>query len=783
MEFRRTAWGVAIVSLCVLFLQLALTRLFSATMYYHFAFMAVSVALFGGATAGVALYVGEGKYDPSDARWPAIASLLFGLTTVLALVVILATPLELGGSWNAWRLAANYFAASLPFFFGGAVIVLAVRRWGERMSTLYLFDLAGAGAGCLLLIPALEWLGVVDAILTTATLAAAVSFMFPLRAGWPRTLRAGVVAGLLAITLLNLSTDMIRVRLQKGERQTETLFSKWNSFSHVSVRGNLDEDHVDIVIDADASTRITRGAGAGGADEGPKIEAVVHRAASGGDVLIVGPGGGDDIMLAREAGARSVTGVEVNPIIARDIMQSEPFHSFSGGIYTRPGVAIHVDDGRSFIRSSDRRWSVIQLNMVDTWAATAAGAFALSENQLYTVEAFRDYIDHLEPDGLLSFTRWYFTHGPDQMLRLVSVLRRAGDLEGIEEPERHVAIFRIKSAAPHVKATLIFSARPFTGDQIARLERIAAEMGLVTVYTPHSRPEPLFAELLSSPDPSRIWKNYPTDISPTTDNDPFFFHTVRLSQLGTTLRGFEEWRKTNLGTWILFVLLGLSFVLVIAFVLAPLAWARSRKGHPRPPIPTILYFAAIGAGFIVIEIVLLQNFVLLLGHPVYALTVVLFSILTFSGIGSFLSGRISLGALPRILPLLLLVVAGATVLYALLLGPAIASAVALPLKARIAVSIALLLPLSLLLGMPMPSGIRLLAAGQPGAIAWAWGVNGATSVFGSVAALALALLTGFQQVLIAGAILYLAAFWCVLPRRVARVASETMPETMPETIP
>lgn len=775
MEFRRTAWGVAIVSLCVLFLQLALTRLFSATMYYHFAFMAVSVALFGGATAGVALYVGEGKYDPSDPRWMSGASLLFGLSTVVALTIILATPLQLGGSWNGLRLAANYFAAALPFFFGGAVIVLAVRRWGERMSTLYLFDLVGAGAGCLLLIPALEWLGVVDAILATATLAAAVSLLFPLREGRLRTARVAVVAGLLAITLMNLSTGIVRVRLHKGERTTETQFSKWNSFSHVTVRGSLNEDHLDIVIDADASTRITRGAGRGVDDRGPLIEGVVHEVASGGDVLIVGPGGGDDIMLAREAGARSVTGVEVNPIIARDIMQSEPFHSFSGGIYTRPDVTIHVDDGRSFIRGSEKRWSVIQLNMVDTWAATAAGAFALSENQLYTVEAFRDYLDHLEPDGLLSFTRWYFGHGPDQMLRLVSVLRRACDLEGIEHPERHVAIFKVDSAAPHVKATMIFSASPLTAEAISRLERIAGEMGLVTVYTPQTRPEPLFAEILSSPDPRPIWRAYPTDITPTTDNDPFFFHTVRLSQLGTTLRGFEEWRKTNLGTWILFVLLGLSFFLVVAFVLAPLVWARSRKGHPRPPTRTILYFAAIGAGFIVIEIVLLQNFVLLLGHPVYALTVVLFSILTFSGIGSFLSGRVSLAALPRFLPRLLLVVAGGALLYAFALGPAIAAAVALPLPARIAVSVALLLPLSLLLGMPMPSGIRLLAAGQPGAIAWAWGVNGATSVFGSVAALALALLTGFQQVLIAGAVLYLAAVWCVFQRRAARVEPATTP--------
>jgi predicted membrane-bound spermidine synthase len=442
MNERRTFQGVFVVSLCVLMLQLALTRLFSATMYYHFAFLAISLALFGAGASGVAVYLLAGRVDTlRRPEWLSASAVLAAATTVLALVTVLGQPLSPGGPWATVlvRLSLVYLAASLPFFCAGAAIALAVTAYPHHMSRLYLYDLTGAASACLLVIPVLNRLGAVDGILLIAVLLAMAALIFQSADAVPRWQSgalAVMLAGFFGLLALHVRTGWLDVRQAKGvEERGHVIFSKWNSFSRVTVWGSLRDSALLLIIDADANTLLWRG----GADHlrdrqlVQRADAVVHLLRPGARTLILGAGGGQDVIVSRLMGTREVTAVEVNPIIAGDVASTEPFLSFSGRLFRQPGVRLVVDEGRSFVRHSGDRWDVIQATMVDTWAATAAGAFALTENNLYTVEAFKDYLKHLEPDGLLSFTRWYTTP-PDQLLRLLVLARTAMAELGISHP-------------------------------------------------------------------------------------------------------------------------------------------------------------------------------------------------------------------------------------------------------------------------------------------------------------------------------------------------------------
>lgn len=768
MSERRVFLGVALTSLCVLMLQLALTRLFSATMHYHFAFLAISLALFGSGSAGILIYaIGERLAPSALPRWLVLSSSLFALTMLLALIVVLATPVsaEDAGLRTFARLAWIYLACGLPFLFAGCAITLAITRFARQMSRLYLYDLTGAALGCLLLIPLLNALGAPSAVLVLAALAALAGALYGSAVSGPAWLRRGpaLLALLLAaLAFENTHSRRLDVRRAKGLAEDAVLFSKWNSFSRVTVRGRLSDPRLLIQIDADAAATVER--------DGDRlerhqelrgrVEGLVYHLKLQARALIVGPGGGSDVILARVLGARQVTAVEVNPIIARDVMSSEPFRSYSGALYEQPGVRLVVDEARSFLRRSAQRYDVIQATMVDTWAATAAGAFALTENNLYTVEAFEDYLRRLAPDGLLSMTRWH-QEPPDQLLRLVSLARAALAERGRGVVERRVAIVKgpPQRRFQRAPATFLLKSSPFSDAEVLRLEQVARQYGFELLYTPLTRPANVFSQLLQTDRPEAFWVSHASDVSPTRDNDPFFFHSLRLRNLGAALRGWSEWHKTNLGTFVLFGLLALTVATTLLFLLGPLLLLRGRLREvaTRIKLAWLFYFASLGAGFILVEVILIQKCILFLGHPVYALSVVLFALLVFSGLGSALSGRLAEQDLARQLPRLLAAVAGLILLCVAGLSPAFYALVHLEQPYRIALCVAFLAPIGLALGMPMPTAVRLLAARAPALIPWAWGVNGAASVLGSVGALALALAWGFDQALLVAAGLYLVA--------------------------
>ena len=481
---------------------------------------------------------------------------------------------------------------------------------------------------------------------------------------------------------------------------------------------------------------------------------------------MIGPGGGRDLATALVFGARQVDAVEINPIIANDVMRDQ-FKEFSGGIYEHPRVRVFVDDGRSFIRRSEERYDVIQASLVDTWAATAAGAYTLTENTLYTVEAFDDYLQHLTDDGVLTITRWVFDG-----LRLVSLAQEVCEQREWDCKSR-IAIVRHGNVL-----TFLMKRSPFTPDEIASLQTAARELQFTILYAPSvgfDADDEVdgvrtgdYGRLVEAHDRRLFYEAHPQDIRPTTDDRPFFFHTTKLANQFDVAFGRSMLFGNGLSA--LLTLMGISGTLVVLFVLVPLALAGGSR--PRGWLAWLVYFGALGAGFMLIEVAILQRFVLLLGHPVYSLTVTLFSLLLGTGIGAALSRRLGGPGLARSTALSLAGIAVLGCVAILAVTPLITWAIPFDRSARIAVAVAALVPVGMLLGIPMPAGVQMLSARAPHMVTWAWGMNGALSVVGATLAIFIAMNWGFRVTFLAASMTYLLALAAlVAATRSARIAS------------
>jgi hypothetical protein len=765
--------GIGAVSAALLMTELALTRIFSVTMYYHFAFLAISIALFGLSASGVFVYVLRVRLSSVGTREALTgAALVFGAVTVVALACLVRIRVGLNYSPSnlAWMLAI-YGLAALPFFAGGMVVSMAFAKLTDRISLVYAADLLGAAAGCVALIPLLNEFGAPGVVLTAGGLALTAAVCFA-----PRARRAGVALVVLALFSVPAGAQIIGqapfdVVDTKGHEGDRILFSKWNSFSRVAV---YDRPHGDwslsprftgprvqsifMDIDSAASTPILHNSAdlKDAAYLRYELTALGYHLVErpgGFTALIIGPGGGRDLLSAVVFGARHVDGVEINPIIADDVMLNR-FREYSGSVYARPDVSIHIDDGRSFVRRSANRYDVIQASLVDTWAATAAGAYTLTENSLYTTEAFGDYLDHLTDNGVLTITRWVFDG-----LRLVALAQDACAARGLD-PARHLAIVRYDRVA-----TFLLKRSPFTAEETHRLGALADELGFSVLYMPGASvavpaPEPQemqrngtsasdYRRLILAADRQKFLETYPLDIAPTTDDRPFFFHTTRLrDQLNVA---FGRSMLFGNGLSALITLMAISALFVVLFIVGPLAaTARPEAGWGR----WLAYFAALGAGFMLLEVALLQRFVLLLGHPVYSLTVTLFSLLLGTGIGSFLSRRIATARVKIVALRTLGAVVGLAILSTVLLPAFVDAAIRWPLPARIAAAALVMILTGVMLGVPLPSGMRLVALSQPDIVPWAWGLNGAFSVVGASSAVFIAMNWGFSATFAMAALVY-----------------------------
>lgn len=818
MSERKASWplylGVFTTSMAVLTLQIALTRIFSVSLWYHLAFMVISTALLGFGASGTLLTLRRDLIENNLERNLTRFAGLTAVAIVISFAIITRLPLDplaplTEGLTPRERtgqtallivlLLVDYILVVIPFFFAGLSLGGAFSAFAKRISSLYFADLVGAGIGCLVVIVGLWVLPGQGVVLFAAGLAALGAFFFSrLRREhraegrsnlpWETILTGAGVILLFALAPFASRFLPLHIPPSKPLSQAYTdpsidlVYTGFTPFARVDVMyregaslgtwgispsctAPPSPEQLFITIDAAAITTITQFEGdlerIAFVNCAPSSLAYRVRSEALESALLIGPGGGIDVLTAYYNGVKRIVGAEINPLIVNLVADDDLYRDYAGGLYTDyPQIDIQLAEGRNFVARSKETYDLIQFSQVDTWAAAASGAYSLSENFLYTTEAFLDYFDHLTPDGMLTVGRWYF-EPPRQAFRLVTIGTTALEQRGVADPAQHFVVVRAGDTS-----TFIMKRSPFVADEIGRIRQVVDSLGFTMLYAPdETDPDNWFVRFFTARDRAQFYRDYPLDVTPTTDDRPFFFEYYGWSNFGD----FRSGKIT------LVILLIQALVLASGLILWPL-WRFRRQGlATRDARHFIVYFAALGIGFILIEIGLMQRFILFLGHPVYSTSVVLFSVLTFSGIGSFLSGRLltrpagsshgeeSAERDPRrlqrwVIPLLCLL----TAVYIFLLPPLSRALLGLELNYRIALSVLLLAPLGLLMGMPFPLGIRLVDRVNSALVPWSWGVNGFSSVVGSILAIMLAQSYGFALVIGLAVAIYLVGLAAVL---------------------
>jgi len=746
--------GGFLVCFANLLLEVVITRLFSATMFYHFTFLAIALALFGIAASGVYVFI-KGETFAADPRTHmARASRRFALFALVALAYAMANPMDIiivtGSnavpeftSRQMWQLLFLVGITAIPFFYSGIVVSLALSYFRNDTGRIYAWDLAGAALAAVTISLVLSIFGGPNAVLFSMIVAVAGAALLEV-AGKARWVYVGVTVVFL---IWNLSSPFIRVPTAKGVKVETLQFEKWNAFSRVTV-----DNTGTIKIDASAATHIENlGALVPGMHK-KEMSALAHSLLepAADKVLIIGPGGGRDVLHALAAGTRSVTGVEVNPIIAETIMKRY-YREASGGLYRDSRVNIAVDDGRSFVRRSSDRYDLVQASLVDTWAATAAGAFALTENALYTREAFEDYLSHVTDRGAVTMTRWH-TGARSETARLLLLAAAALIDRGVAPDQVRKHMFYAFSTKNGL-GTLVLKRTPMTPEEQARLQAACDANGFIVGVSPTGGNDAAMIRFIDAGPYSDLVAAAPEELSPPTDDQPFFFYFKKGRDL------FAPTTKMNdPGLWIL-ISIGAVLVLALAFIVAPLVvhWSQRAPAKGQKQGRILTYFGLVGFAFMVVEIALMQRFTLFLGHPSYSLVVILFSLLLSTAAGAYFSSKFAPEKLAKVM---LWAGAGLGVLACIagfLYPVLLTSLIGLGLPVRIVLTVLLVAPSGVLMGAMIPSVIRRLAITNPDIIPWGWGINGATSVVGTVLATVIAIYFGFTATFVVGAAMYLAA--------------------------
>ena len=780
-----------LVTMATLMLEILLTRIFSVILWYHFAFVAISVALFGMTLGAVIVHLAPRYFSgPALATRLAAASWLFGLTTAGALVGLLTirfTPPELRSDLGGGLLPL-YLLTAVPFTFSGIVVSVALTRFPGRVNRLYAADLLGAAVGCAAVIFALNFLDAPSAVIAVGAAAAAGALLFALEArGGPlRVAAATLVAALIGLAVFNAHSQVLRVRWVKGKPAPPSVYERWNAFSRITIDESSDVpfvwggsgcprsfriEQLGLHIDASAMTVLTRFDG----DLAKlgylpyDVSAAAHWMRPHSKVLVIGVGGGRDVLTALTMKQDSVVGIELNDAIIEAV--NHRFGDFTGHLDRLPNVRFVNDEARSWIDRSAEKFDIIQCSLIDTWAATAAGAFVLSENSLYTQEAWLSMLEHLTDSGIFSITRWYFYRTPGEILRLLGLARASLESLGVRDVRRHLAVVRAVRAptgpmGPNGVGTVLVSRAPFNDEDLRRLDEYVRTTGLELVLSPQVCKVELFDQLLSAPKLRDFTDSFALNVSPPTDDRPFFFHMLRLRDWALP-RGLHDQGMMAMNLQAVSVLgrlLAATIVLAALFIAVPLGLTYWRDRYSlRALLPGMLFFAAIGLGFMLVEISQMQRLIIYLGHPVYGLSVVLFGLLGASGLGALVAGgmRVRIGAVRGPAALM----AGLVVLLALfgLITPMVIEAArGWPTTQRVLLGAALLVPIGFLMGAPFPLGMKLASQIEGSPTAWYWGINGAMSVVASVAATALALTVGINAAFFIGVGCYVAAAACLL---------------------
>ncbi len=797
--------GLFFVALSTLSLQLLLTRIFSVTVWYHFAFMAISLSMFGLAAGALLVYSFGRVFAMERTREHlALSALGFGFSTAIAFLTQQSIPfvtLDLTTSVVAvYSMALTFGVLAVPFVLSGICVCLALTRLERQFSGIYASDLAGAATGCLIVIPLLRYSDAPTSIFAIAALACLGAVFFALPMGRGRILHSAVVLTLVLGAFSAYNTARVRegnslvpIRWSLGEFQPREKFEQWNEFSRVVVRGGpMEEKNFPMAqglsakfkgkrsvsqqmmtIDLIGATYITNSFGDMANLEylDWMITGTANRLRPNSDVLVVGVGGGSDIISALYYNQKSVTGVEINDLVIRAL--TKEYADYAGNLADDPRVNFVVDEGRSYIARQERGFDIIQLTFIDTFAASSAGAFVLTENALYTVESFSEAIRHLNPNGIFTVSHFYYRDLPIQMYRMTALMREALAKVGITDPKQHIAMIRLPQSYRFFRGlsflqnesgfddvgTFLVSRDPFTPRDVAMLQEIADERGYELIINPLGTANEPFDRIISGGRLDDVESKYPVDLSAPTDNRPFFFHSLRPQGIFDPAMAAHGVLSVNVrAVRVLIVLAGIVLAVTALCLVVPAFGAGRREGVSLAAnIRPLVYFLAIGFGFMFVEMALMQRLIIFLGYPTYALVVVLFSLLLSSGLGSLSTRGIGSDRLHSAGFTRLAILAAILLVWYYLLPRVLE-----PLRGesnviRVAVALAVILPVGFALGAAMPLGMKWATAKDPKMGPWLWGVNGAASVCGSVIAVVISLFAGISASFAAGFVCYLVA--------------------------
>jgi spermidine synthase len=775
---------IFVLSLALLMLEIATARILSVVLLSHYAFVAISLAMFGLGLSALVVYL-----EPDRFRADRLDELLtanawrFGLSAVLCELFFINFPVTQELSLSGFlSLSMAYTVLAVPFFFGGLCIALLMTHFSASIDRIYGADLLGASLGCLAVVAAMQLLPAPYVPAIVGLLASLSALGMALTAAREHVRMPAVSLALVAVLLaVGIPSGLFTLRNVKNWYGFYSQYEAWNAFSRVSafthsgtaaqtlpVKGP-DSDYAGgpgamfLDIDGTAWTPMIEFDG----DVAPvaflreSVNYIAHHLRPGGRVLIIGTGGGRDLLAAHVFGQPRILGIELNPLMGHIV--NEVYGDYSGRPYTDIGAEVIFDEARSRLGYLDERFDVIQLSLIDTFSLNASGGFVFSENYLYTQEGFQEYFRHLSDAGVLSVTRYFAAKYPVEILRLLAMVSAAWRAEGVRDPSQHLVVLN-----QGLNGTLLAKRTPFTPEERAQLTALAAENNIAVLYMPGAAGgHREITDLLTRPDQAAYIEGYPFLIDPPTDDRPFFFHFLRgrlaeePSRADDPFGFLPQW---NHALSLMYLLIAVVMGLAAVFFFGPLVLL-ARRGVSTVPwqvaAPLLLYFACLGYGFMVIEIPIMQRLILFLGYPVYALAVVLFALLLFSGLGALLTSRFKVDSLRSVTRVLTVIVA-LSLLYAFALPAVLRPLMGIPIGLKIVVSAGLLAPIGVPLGMAYPLGITVLRRFGEGLVPWAWGLNGALSVVASVLAIFISSRVGFTVTMITGSLTYAVALACML---------------------
>ena len=774
-----TYTGLFLIALASLAIQIILVRLLSVITWYHLAFFSISIAMLGMTAGAIQVYVQKERFDDEN-KIEALTRACVGFALSIPVSLILLCVLPIGFYKSILSLIVLFVATLIcawPFYYAGLVITTVLTRFNAPIGRLYASDLAGASAGCLIVLGGLEIVDAPSLMLWCSGIGALAGACFARSHSVRRYIALALVFFVLGV--VNAQTPHgVRPMFvkEKFQRLNDQILERWNSFSRVVVyrqqflppqlwggspvaRGENIFFH-GMTIDGAAGTAIRSFAS-------PKdiehlrydITNVGYYLNRRGKACIIGVGGGKDIQSALFFGHDAVLGIEVNPIFV-DLLQNE-FREFAG-LADRDDVTFVVDDARSFLSQSREQFSVIQMALIDTWAATGAGAFSLSENALYTVEAWQTFLSRLSEDGIFTVSRWYSAEHIGETGRVLSLGVESLLRLSVKKPADHMALITIGNVS-----TLLICRQPLSEADINRLRQVCEELQYQIVHVPNSLPtEPVLRQILSAQSTDQLVEavaQAELDYSPPTDDNPYFFNMLKLNHLDTALRGQEGVLSGNLRALAtLLVLLLVLGVLTVATIGVPL-WLAHR---PTMLMQTrgfwfgALYFSLIGSAFMFVEIALIQRLNVFTGHPIYSLGILLFTLIASTGMGSFVSDHLPLTRKPwvYVFPIItaMSVVALNTILHYLL-----SHMMAEDTATKILMSVLVIFPVGMLMGLFFPTGMRLVQTSYEDETPWFWALNGIMGVLCSALAVFVSIIFGISTNFYIAAVAYALVLWCV----------------------